>query len=84
VCAAFRKDPDGITARDVNLHVLGEASCSLGRTFEEYIDLLIEARAYKHWQQMLALETQRNPEAVQFRSRAPVLFPSLRLERFSP
>ncbi len=84
VCAAFKKPRDRVPDAHVYLHVLGEASCSLSCSFEEYVDLLLEARAYAHWQQTLATEMQRNPEVSQFRSRAPLLFPSLRLERFHP
>jgi hypothetical protein len=84
VCVAFRKPADALPDPDIHLHVLGEASYSLGCSFVDYIDLMLEARGYTHWQQTLAPETQRNPEVVQFRSRAPVLFPSLRLERFRP
>ena len=84
VCAAFKKPRDWIPESQIYLHVLGETSCSLGCGFEEYLDLLLEARGYAHWQQTLATETQRNPEVLRFQSRAPVLFPSLRLDRFHP
>jgi hypothetical protein len=83
-CIAFRVHEDEEPARQVYLHALGEASCSLGRSFNEYTALLLESRGYLHWQHCLSADTNNNPEAARFRERAPALFPDLKLERFKP
>jgi hypothetical protein len=77
VCAAFRMTPGTPPEALVRLHVLGEDSCSISLDFGQYVERLLAAKGYAHWQQALAPETRRNPEALKFHDRAPRLFPGL-------
>ncbi len=83
-CAAFLQEPDRPPQDEVHLHVVGEAICSIGLTFPDYVELALAARGFHYWQTTLCHETSANPEAQAFQQHAPALFPDLLTQRFRP
>ena len=83
-CAAFLHKSEGIADETVYFHAVGEALCSTGYTFLEYIDRMLACRGYLYWPLTLCAETQANPEVASFRAHIPRLFPDCPLELFRP
>lgn len=83
-CAAFWQDPGRPPREEVQFHVFGEGLCGTGRTFPEYLTLLLASRGYLYWQQLLCAETADNPDAHRCRERLPRLFPDVDLDAFRP
>lgn len=83
-CAAFVQDPTRPPRAQVHFHVFGEGLCDTGRTFPEYLSLLLASRGYLYWQQLLCAETTGNPDADRCRTRLPQLFPEVDLGAFTP
>ncbi|WP_330453132.1 MULTISPECIES: hypothetical protein [unclassified Streptomyces] len=74
-CAAFERGEDGTFAEEVSYHYFGEELAPTGRTFTEYVDLLIASRGYWYWPKTLCAGYEDSAEVTDFRQNMPRLFP---------
>ncbi|WP_329028175.1 hypothetical protein [Streptomyces sp. NBC_01423] len=83
-CAAFERGEDGTFAEEVSYHYFGEELAPTGRTFTEYVDLLIASRGYWYWPKTLCAGYEDSAEVTDFRQNMPRLFPDHDEELFRP
>lgn len=74
-CVAFERGEDGVFSEQVSYHYFGEELASTGRTFAEYVDLLIASRGYWYWPTALCAGYEDSAEVADFRRTMPLLFP---------
>ena len=68
----------------VHYHYLGETLSSTGRTFLEYLELLLKARGYLYWPMSLCADEQGSVEVEYFRTNLPKLFNEDTAQAFRP
>ncbi|WP_405899263.1 hypothetical protein OG242_18700 [Streptomyces sp. NBC_00727] len=83
-CTAFERADDGAFADTVSYHYFGEELASTGRTFTEYVELLIASRGYWYWPKTLCRGYEDSAEVTGFRQDMPRLFPDHDDELFRP
>ncbi|MYS38667.1 hypothetical protein K388_01102 [Streptomyces sp. KhCrAH-43] len=83
-CAAFERGEDGTFADKVSYHYFGEELAPTGRTFTEYVDLLIASRGYWYWPKTLCAGYEDSAEVTGFRQDMPRIFPDYDDTLFRP
>ncbi|MEU2246934.1 hypothetical protein [Streptomyces sp. NPDC019224] len=83
-CVAFERGEDGAFGEKVSYHYFGEELASTGRTFAEYVDLLIASRGYWYWPKTLCAGYEDSAEVADFRRDMPLIFPDHDDELFRP
>ncbi|GAA2977893.1 hypothetical protein JCM13580A_27570 [Streptomyces drozdowiczii] len=83
-CAAFERGEDGTFAEKVSYHYFGEELAPTGRTFTEYVDLLIASRGYWYWPKTLCAGYEDSAEVTGFRQDMPRIFPDYDDTLFRP
>lgn len=83
-CVAFERGEDGTFADTVSYHYFGEELAPTGRTFTEYVDLLIASRGYWYWPKTLCPGYEDSAEVTEFRRNMPRVFPDYDDALFRP
>lgn len=83
-CGAFWEQEDGHLAPSMRYHYFPEDLYDTGRSFEEYIELLLRSRGGVYWQKALCQEAQDDIEVQQFRAAMPRLFSDYDDSLFQP
>lgn len=73
-CGAFWEQEDGRMSPTMLYHYFSDDLFDTGRSFEEYVELLLKSRGCAYWQKALCREAQNDIEVREFREIMPRLF----------